>query len=272
MPAVSAEENAPAPGGAAAAGPVLALDTTGALGSVAVWFTGSEAGADAAVVETFGPSNRHAAQLLPAIRRALDRAGVGPGDLLLLAATRGPGSFTGLRVGLATVQGLSLGSGIPAVGVSSLDAAALADHLESALPNDRSTPRLSTVDALRGELFAAAYERPDSPAAAGPVRLAPREAGRWARERNLGRICGPGAARYREEIAAGIGSGTPRAAAGGMGDDREHDEFGNRPPGITIASDPIPLAPAAARLGFHAFHRGVSDLSPFYLRDPDIHR
>lgn len=223
-------------------GPVLALDTTGSLGSVAV-VSGPARRDGGEVVETFEPANRHAANLLPAIRRALDRAAVGEGTLVLLAATRGPGSFTGLRVGLATLHGLALASGTRAVGVSSLAAAAFADLSAGA----SARRRLAVVDALRGEVFAAVHEAADpARAVAGPRRLSPERTGAFARALGVDRICGPGVARYREAIAAGAG-------------------------GIELAAEPRPLAPAVARLGFAAWRRGESDLEPLYLRDPDIH-
>ncbi len=233
---------APAP--SPARGPALALDTTGSLGSVAVVPAAADPEtAGSPFIETFEPANRHAANLLPAIRRALERAGVGIADLNLFVATRGPGSFTGLRVGLATVQGLAFGAGAPAVGVSSLDAAAFADAADGGFP----PRRLALVDALRGELFGAVYERgePARPLV-GPVRLLPAAAGRFAAEHGAERISGPGARRHEREITAGAG-------------------------GIEVVAESRPLAPAALRLGLLDRAPGDSTLEPIYLRDPDIH-
>lgn len=231
---------------------VLAFDVTGHLGSATVaHMTGPfEAGGPVRArvehTETFSPSNQHAAHLLPAIRRALERAGVGLGDLRRLAATRGPGSFTGLRVGLASLHGLALASELPAVGVSSLDAAALADW-DSGAPGRR----LAVVDALRGELFAAVYEGGPLPRlVSGPRRLRPEEAGSWAGEQGAVRICGPGVRRYLEPIAKGA-------------------------PGVGLAPGAGPLAPAAARLAaaraLESFSPAERNLEPLYLRAPDIH-
>ena len=240
---------------------MLAFDTTGNLGSAAaVRFEppgrdgATPAGSDAplptpveSVREVFEPSRRHSARLLPAIRRVLDRAGISTRRLALTAATRGPGSFTGLRVGLATLQGFALASGVPARGVSSLDAAALADTEDDGAP----LRRVSAVDALRGELFVAAYGAGFAPrATAGPHRILPGDLGRWARRHRAARICGPGVARYLDSIAPGT-------------------------EGIEVRSRPRPLAVAVARLAFARHLRdgngGDPELDPIYLRSPDIH-
>lgn len=224
-------------------GPVLAFDTTGSLGSAALGFVRAGAVVSGVVVRTFEPSNRHARNLLPAIGRVLAEAGVTSADLVLAVATRGPGSFTGLRIGLATLSGLALAGGTAAAGVSSLDAAALAD-----LTHDRAAPRrLAVVDALRGEVFAAIYGRGTSGGpAVGPVRLSPQAATQWGLEHGAKRICGPALARYRETIA-------------------------DRAPDAAIGSGRVPLAPAALRLGLRDARGGNPTLEPLYLREPDIH-
>ncbi len=225
-------------------GPILALDTTGALGSVALGWTDADSGVTGEVVRTFEPSNRHARRLLPAIRGVLGEANLASVQVVLLVATRGPGSFTGLRIGLATAQGFALAAGVPAVGVSSLDAAALADANFEGRGSHR---RLVLVDALRGELFAAVYEGEGvGCGVSGPRLLLPEDAGRWAEEWGVRRICGPGVGRYRDRIAGGA-------------------------PGLEIAESRWPLAPSALRLGLEAANAGESTLEPLYLRDPDIH-
>ena len=66
----------------------------------------------------------HAERLMPMIDRLLDEAGVGYADLTRIAVCTGPGSFTGLRVGIAAARGLALGLGIPTVGVDRFAVAA----------------------------------------------------------------------------------------------------------------------------------------------------
>jgi tRNA threonylcarbamoyladenosine biosynthesis protein TsaB len=94
-----------------------------------------------------------AAQLPMGLQRALAQAGRPMSDLEVLAVAVGPGSFTGLRVGIATMQGLAVALGLPLVGVSSLEA--LAVHAAVA---DRSAGVVAAwVDAWRGEVYAGLY-------------------------------------------------------------------------------------------------------------------
>jgi len=92
-----------------------------------------------------------AERLLPLLTQLFDESGWAAGSLDRLGVTVGPGSFTGLRIGIACAQGLSLGLGIPLVGVTSLRAMA------RAVPADVTGARCAVLDARRGEVFVAAY-------------------------------------------------------------------------------------------------------------------
>lgn len=94
---------------------------------------------------------RHAERLMGAVEFCVAEAGLKPADLDLLACTGGPGSFTGLRIGLATVKGLALGLGKPFVTVPTLDA--LAADWEGAAP-----VVVPVIDAKRSRFFFALYE------------------------------------------------------------------------------------------------------------------
>jgi tRNA threonylcarbamoyladenosine biosynthesis protein TsaB len=88
----------------------------------------------------------HAAQrALVLVDEVLERAGRAPGDISQIVAGCGPGSFTGLRIGIATARGLALGLGVPCSGASTLEA------LAAGAPG-----ALALIDARRGELFALA--------------------------------------------------------------------------------------------------------------------
>jgi tRNA threonylcarbamoyladenosine biosynthesis protein TsaB len=92
----------------------------------------------------------HSARVLPAIHSLLELAGASVSDLGGYAVSVGPGSFTGLRVGVATVKGLAFGDAAPVAAVSTLEALA-----SSACGSDR--PVLACLDARRGEVYAAAW-------------------------------------------------------------------------------------------------------------------
>jgi tRNA threonylcarbamoyladenosine biosynthesis protein TsaB len=91
----------------------------------------------------------HASQLLPLARALLDRAGLDFGDLRRIGVGVGPGTFTGLRIGVATARALAQGTGAELVAVSTLRA------LADAAGHDG--PVLAVLDARRGEAFAAAH-------------------------------------------------------------------------------------------------------------------
>jgi tRNA threonylcarbamoyladenosine biosynthesis protein TsaB len=103
------------------------------------------------VAEVAAEPDRPAAEtLLPVLEAVLARAGASESEVAAFAISIGPGSFTGLRVGLATVKGLAFGSGRPVVPVSTLAAiAAGAGVLDE--------PVAALLDARRGELYAAVY-------------------------------------------------------------------------------------------------------------------
>ncbi len=89
---------------------ILAVETTSPRESVAVYDDGK-------ITEISQDVKFHSAHLLKAIDKVLKKANVKLRDLDYLAASTGPGSFTGIRVGLSTMQGLSLALDIPVVGI-----------------------------------------------------------------------------------------------------------------------------------------------------------
>jgi tRNA threonylcarbamoyladenosine biosynthesis protein TsaB len=125
---------------------VLAVDTATPRCSVAL---GDEHGVRAS--SSVDRDRRHVEALVPAIDAACRAAGVTLEDLDALAVDVGPGLFTGMRVGIATVQGLALALGLPVHPLCSLDV--LAHPLRHA-----SRPVAAVVDARRGEVFWALYQ------------------------------------------------------------------------------------------------------------------
>jgi tRNA threonylcarbamoyladenosine biosynthesis protein TsaB len=124
----------------------LALDTATERASVAL-----QRGVDEPPLEeTIAGARRHAAELLPAIQRLLQRAGASLDDLSGIVLSDGPGSFTGLRVGASVAKALVQARGLPLWTAPSLlvRAAAVAD--EGLV--------LAVANALRGQVYAAAYQ------------------------------------------------------------------------------------------------------------------
>lgn len=120
-----------------------------------------------------------AAQLiLAAVESVLDTAAISLGDVDRVVVGRGPGSFTGLRIGLATAQGLAAGLHVETIGVSSL----------AALLAGADSDAIAVIDARRGEVFVAA-------AAMEPTSCAPEELASLLPANAL--LIGDGALRYR---------------------------------------------------------------------------
>lgn len=126
-----------------------------------------------------GQRPRHANQLLALISRLLNEARVSWQDIDRIAVGVGPGTFTGLRIGVATAKGLGQATGTPLVAVSTLHALALNARLDPEMPQ-AGRAILAVLDARRGEAFAAAWDSRQlgasdppllSPAALGPEAL-----------------------------------------------------------------------------------------------------
>ena len=139
----------------------------------------------------------HSERLLMTGHDLLGRAGLSLGELDALAVGVGPGSFTGLRIGISAWKGLALGAGLPLVGVPTLDALARL-HAEA------ERPVCPVLDARMGEVFYGIHE----PGAQGMSRRFGPAVGPVSEL--IARIDGPvllagdGAIRYGEELAAGL--------------------------------------------------------------------
>lgn len=124
---------------------VLAVDTTSAFASLALLRNGR---LDGIVGISYGPN--HSERLLPVLDRFLSDRGLNINNISGFAVSVGPGSFTGLRIGIAAVEGLAFATGCPCVGVSALDATAHRYRYHSGLIAVMS-------DAYRGEIYGAIY-------------------------------------------------------------------------------------------------------------------
>ncbi|HKM88059.1 MAG TPA: tRNA (adenosine(37)-N6)-threonylcarbamoyltransferase complex dimerization subunit type 1 TsaB [Xanthobacteraceae bacterium] len=124
---------------------VLAIDTALAACSAAVLDT--EHG-DIVATESLPMTRGHAEALMPLVARVMDNAGMALTDLDRIVVTTGPGSFTGLRVGIAAARGIALAAGKSAVGLSTLSAYA-APHMAA----DDRFPVIAAIDARHEHVY-----------------------------------------------------------------------------------------------------------------------
>jgi tRNA threonylcarbamoyladenosine biosynthesis protein TsaB len=170
------------------------------------------------------------------VERCADAAG-GWGKVDLLGVGLGPGSFTGLRIGVATARGLGASLGLPVAGVCTLDA----------LGRGMVESSLALLDARRGEVFAALYS----------------ERGERIWEPL---VCRP------EELEERVAALAPPPPAAGSGAVRFRHELARH--GVRIADDADPVHRVAARhvCALAAASAGGGPLAPIYLRPPDAER
>lgn len=222
---------------------ILALDTMTRAGSVAVL-------EDATVVRVChgDPSRTHAERLPGDLLALLAEVGWAIGSLDLLAVGVGPGAFTGLRVGIACIQGIAMVTGRPTVPVSALDA-----HAAVLAAGHPAGTRVGVLlDAMRGDVFAALYEvdapHPDGMGTArrvdrAQVGLATQILADWDR------------AGLRPVVVGGHADAPGAASI----------------PNLTAVD--VPLAPVLGRLAIRAAAAGGStaphQLAPEYVRRPD---
>jgi tRNA threonylcarbamoyladenosine biosynthesis protein TsaB len=235
---------------------VLGLDTSTPATAVALRM------ADASTISArddprVGAHPGHATRLLELADELLTGAGVKWSAVDRIAVGVGPGTFTGLRVGVATARGLAQSLSAELVGVSSTRALAAVALAETTPEGERGAV-LAVIDARRGEVFAAAYELDDeqAPHELAPARaLAPDELSSVVAEAELA----AGGAR-RSWLAVGDGVLRYRAQLDAV------------EVGVAPSSSPLHLVSAVAvcRLGAcGAAAAGLADIVPDYRRRPD---
>lgn len=137
---ISAESTAPF---------ILSLDTAGPACQAVVSAAGVVVSARSSAMV-----RGHGEALVPMVEEALAGAGIGYEDLGQIGVTIGPGSFTGMRVGLAAARGFSATLNVPVVGIGSLEALALTDRLESNIEAIRAV----AIDARNGLVYGQRFE------------------------------------------------------------------------------------------------------------------
>jgi tRNA threonylcarbamoyladenosine biosynthesis protein TsaB len=148
---------------------------------------------------TGGERPGHATRLLPLASQLLAEAGLDWSEIERIGVGVGPGTFTGLRIGVASARGLAQSLEVPLLGVSSLRA------LDYAASDEDVDAVLAVIDARRGEIFAAAYDQrieilePQACAPSSLRELLARSEERTDRKREWTAV-GDGAVRYREAL------------------------------------------------------------------------
>lgn len=188
----------------------------------------------------FTSRQTHSRHLLGMVEETLSRSGLALSDLDGFAVTRGPGSFTGLRIGMSVVKGLAEVAGKPVAGISTLAALARGAVLAG-------KPTLAMLDARKGEVYAALYA-PDGAELFSPEAVSPE----GLLERIHGEVLciGTGAVAYAEAIKETLGERAVFAP-----------EYNTIRPSVV------------ASLAFEAFQQGggaeAGALTPLYLRKSD---
>lgn len=129
---------------------LLAIDTAANLCAACIYDAPS---GDVLAVRSLDVGKGHVEYLMPMVQQAMDEAQIGYPDLNRVVVNVGPGTFTGVRVGVAAARGFSLALDIPAVGVSVLDA--IAAEARSVHPG-RAV--LVVTDARRNEVYSAGFD------------------------------------------------------------------------------------------------------------------
>lgn len=223
---------------------LLAFDTATPATVVGLLPDGAKAALAATDLPAAGERPRHAADLLALARGLLDRAHLRFADLDRVAVGTGPGSFTGVRVGVATARALASGADAEIAAVSTLEALALparAAHPASAV--------LAVIDARRGEAFAAAWaggEQLFPPRALAPEALAALAGEHGAGGADPWLAVGDGAVRFAQTLVTA---------------------------GVAVAPGDSPLhqvtAEALCELGAAEAPSAPAAVLPEYLREPD---
>jgi tRNA threonylcarbamoyladenosine biosynthesis protein TsaB len=240
---------------------ILSLDTTTKGASCAV-------ARDGVVIneQPIDPNRQLALQLPGALRDLLDLSAIALEDIDAFAVATGPGSFTGLRIGIATMQGLAFGQGKPLIGISGLTA------LRAVASPAFLGSRIATwVDAWRGDVYAALFEdgrQVGEPVVAKPADLLDamvvRDSGLGIRDSSGSRIPDPGSRLMANDITF-IGDGA----------ESYRDLIASRLGHAARLADPtVPLLAAVvamlATIEYKNGHRPLPhSIRPLYVRRPD---
>jgi tRNA threonylcarbamoyladenosine biosynthesis protein TsaB len=218
----------------------LALASTGLACSVAV-----SLGEEVVAEQRIDTMHGQAEALLPLVDKVMRQAGQAPATLDLVVATVGPGSFTGIRAGLAAARGIALATGARLLGVTSFDAVAVG-AAQSNCPETRFL--LVALESRREDLYVQFFD-PHGDALCEPAAIMP--------------------FMFREAVAATIGA-NPLLVAGDAAQ-RAAPALAQRPDTVVL-EDSAPGAVGTLRAGLRLLRLGNASDSPrpLYLRPPDV--
>ncbi len=233
---------------------ILALETATSACTVAV-----VDGDDVKAELSLQVPRAHSTRLMPLIVQAIGESGIAKGDLEAIAVGTGPGSFTGLRIGLATAKGLAFALDKPCVGVPTLKAMAYGTGAQMGLV-------VPMLDAKRGDVYAAVYAAGDRDPATWaellpPTHISVERLGEEVQNLRTGlrhtwqfvTLCGDVAAAYADRL--GLGEDVVRLA----------------PPGVLM-----PRGWAVAAVGRSLLEKGQGTdpdaLTPLYLRKSEAEK
>ena len=220
----------------------LVIDTSTHYGAVGLW-------SDATLhrSQTWHSRSNHTAELMPAVEALLGAVHLAPKDLTGIAIAHGPGGFSALRAGLGIAKGLAFASGVPVVGVSTIEA--------SAYPHRGLGMRMcALIDAGRDIVAWARFEQTDDGwRRLTPDRITPLDAMLSSRGRHT-LFCGEGVVKHADAIRQALG-------------DRAH---------LIEEAAPLSRLLGVAELGALRLDHGDSDpvaaIAPRYLRSPGVTR
>lgn len=216
------------------AGKLGAIETSTALGSIALYDRGRLVAEDERRV-----SNAHGESLLPMVDALFARVGWRPADVARWAVGIGPGSFTGVRIGVSTVKGIALATGAEVVSVTSLEA------ILEGVAAEAGELVVAMLSAMKGELFVQTFR--DGTSVAPPAYVKTQDVPDWL-----------------------AGLGTPKLVL--VGDGALELSAEPWPSGWRFVRDPPHDVPRARVIGQMALSRlpDPSEVEPMYVRPPEI--
>jgi len=216
---------------------LAAIDTSTALGSVALFEDG-----ELVAEQSQRVSNAHGESLLPMVAALFERVGWQPAQVQRWGVGIGPGSFTGVRIAVATAKGIALATGAELVGVTSLDA------LAEGVDDRGGTVVASVLEAGKGEVFVQA--RRDGVVVLGPSHVVLAEVGAY--------------------LARAAGASGALVVAGEAASALDLSAVGVRVILAVAAPHDLPRASIIGRIAHARTPDDADALEPLYVRPPDI--